>query len=792
MPDNPTDLFALAVVSLWVGAAPFRAGAETPEHGSEESEEVERPEESPRADDGQTTLQSGESAESEESDGERTVRTTARAPIPKFAAPRSTNVVDERQMERKQAQSITDALDEEPGNFVQSTNRGAGSVFLRGLVGPANLIYFDGVRFNQSTFRTGPNQYLNTVDPWALRRIEVVRGPGSVLYGSGAMGGVIQLFPRELPDDGPELRGRAFSESADLSTGGALDMGTEVRDVSLGAGGSFRQHGALRIGQGGNDDLVAPGEQGGRVPGSSFDESYFRSGVGAQLSDRSRLRLNYFLGAIEDATRVDRLGSGQVRTYDNRDDLLYATYEYDGVELVDELTWNLSYHRTEERVDRYTCETEPSRAEPEVQVATDLRDCAALERNVLRRHRVNEDTVQTVGTSAAASNQFLDRRLRVSAGLDIYGDTVESSRRDARAPDFAFTERDRGNFSSGSTYARTGVYTRGAYRLVRSGEHDLYLNAGTRVERFAASAPDVHEEIGDVSYQFTGLVGSAGVQYLYGTNFHSYLSWNQGFRAPNLQESTVLGNTGNFFEVPNDALGPERNDTFELGTKLDLPRLGRLTASAYVSLIDDKITREPADWNGETEIQGAPVRRRVNADTAYYTGADLSAETADVFGVSAFGFVSVIDGAVESDEPDASFEPGPLHDALGAADHYSNPRRLPPTQYQVGLEYAPSSVWYVRAFVLGAGAQTKLGPGDVDDLRICEVEPGVLASDAGRECSGTDAWATLNLRGGYAPWEFTRFDLSIENLTDRRYKYHGSGPPGPGIDATLMMTAETP
>jgi len=62
------------------------------------------------------------------------------------------------------------------------------------------LILVNGVRLNNSTFRFGPNQYLATIDPSSIDRIEVVRGPGSVLYGSDALGGVINIITRKRMD----------------------------------------------------------------------------------------------------------------------------------------------------------------------------------------------------------------------------------------------------------------------------------------------------------------------------------------------------------------------------------------------------------------------------------------------------------------------------------------------------------------------------------------------------------------------------------------------------------------
>ena len=52
-----------------------------------------------------------------------------------------------------------------PGVWVQKTNHGGGSPFIRGLVGNQILVLVDGIRLNNATLRYGPNQYLATVDP---------------------------------------------------------------------------------------------------------------------------------------------------------------------------------------------------------------------------------------------------------------------------------------------------------------------------------------------------------------------------------------------------------------------------------------------------------------------------------------------------------------------------------------------------------------------------------------------------------------------------------------------------
>jgi len=716
------------------------------------------------------------------------VVTTTRVPIPNFAADRSTNLVTQEDLQERQPININDALGEETGIFVQSTNRGAGTLFLRGQIGAENLIYVDGIRFNQTTFRTGPIQYLNTLDPWALERIEVLRGPGSVLYGSDALGGVVQLFPHKIPEKRTTtIDARGHFRTADMTHAAGIDAATRGEKFGALVGGSFKIHDDLRVGEHGGEDIIASSLDGNTLRQSDYDEYYFRGGIGYKLTDRSQLRVNYMGGNVLDAPRVDRLGRGEIRFYENRDDLVWFTYEHDGERVVDEIQFKLMAHRTTEAVTRYSCTR--SANDDGIEVTPRPVGCALLEDELVDRRRFNEDETLTLGTSLGFSSHIEPWRTRINWGAELYRDQViESERIDFRSPEFEPNLRDRGNFQPDSHTTQFGVYGFVEHTPFMTLNHEIVLRGGVRLDSIQAFAPNVTPELGDVEYDHLGVVGSAGVAWYYDTLSNVYFNWSQGFRSPNLQETTVLGDTGNFFEVPNPDLGPERSDTFELGTKLDFDGILRTSASIWASLLSDKITREAATLDGASEINGKPIRERVNRDSAYFYGADIELRSYPVFGVSAYGGASYIDGAVQADARDPNFEEGPLHSLLGGDDElWENPRRLTPIFYTAGLRYEPTSHWYTSFYVKGSASQNKVSPGDEADLRICEVSPGVLYDDLGQPCPGSDGWATLNLRGG-GQYKAVRFDLAFENLTDLRYRYHGSGYLAPGFNAMATLT----
>ncbi len=89
-----------------------------------------------------------------------------------------------------------------PGAQVQQTSAGQGAVILRGLTGNQVLLLVNGIPMNNGTYRDGPGQYLATIDAGTVEQIEAIRGLASVLYGSDAQGGALQLLTSPHPHTG--------------------------------------------------------------------------------------------------------------------------------------------------------------------------------------------------------------------------------------------------------------------------------------------------------------------------------------------------------------------------------------------------------------------------------------------------------------------------------------------------------------------------------------------------------------------------------------------------------------
>ena len=113
---------------------------------------------------------------------------------------------------------------------------------MRGLTGQQVLILIDGIRLNNSTFRTGPNQYFNTIDPGMVDSIQVIRGPQSVAWGSDAIGGAINIVTRRADPSGGNYFSPSFTNyfsTADVGNYSRANIEGSVGGLGVFGGASY-------------------------------------------------------------------------------------------------------------------------------------------------------------------------------------------------------------------------------------------------------------------------------------------------------------------------------------------------------------------------------------------------------------------------------------------------------------------------------------------------------------------------------------------------------------------------
>jgi len=640
-----------------------------------------------------------------------------------FDTPRAVSIVDPIQLAERQARTMVEALEREVGVLMQRTGAGQASPFVRGLTGPQTLILIDGIRLNNSTFRFGPNQYFATIDPGMIERVEVVRGPQSVLWGSDAIGGVINVVTRSADT---RLCNYAFGEFAERFS--TADSGSYSRanvEGSLGRFGVFGGASYLNV-----NNL----HRGGDLGTQEFtDYSQYAGDVKVDYLLDCHQMLTVALQHHEqmDVPRTDKWPREFRRFDPQQRDLGYVRWQ--GTDLcgpLDAFMLTVSFQQQKEGSIR--------RKPP-----TSLRE------------DVGEFIVGSTGANLVLVSD-LGIAGKLTYGVDWYHDDVdaETTRFDFGVDPPTATPQVP-QFPDDAWYERFGVFLEWDVELTRrlfavTGVRYSNIETGATVALFDPQDPTQPPVDTPINPNFQDWTASVGLTYELNPGLHLVGSVAEGFRAPTLDELTsVSTNVNEGIDIPNPSLKPEQSINYELGLKFDYERfrvqtfyfwtnLDGLLARQRVATIPDPL--DPTDT--------IDVLQRRNVAQAELNGYELGAEVLVTPRWSVYGNLTYLLGQNLTDNEPLS--------------------RIPPTQGLIGLRWRDQkhrSFFDLYAWLVAD--QDRLSARDVRDSRI---PPG-----------GTPGYGTLNLRFGKTLGRHHRFTLGIENLTNEAYRVHGSGVDGPGI-----------
>ncbi|GAK92745.1 TonB-dependent receptor [Nonlabens ulvanivorans] len=157
-------------------------------------------------------------------------------------------------------QTSADLLQQSGQVFVQKSQQGGGSPMIRGFSTNRLLITVDGVRMNTAIFRSGNLQNVISIDPLSVDRSEVILGPGSVVYGSDAIGGVMNFYTLkpQYQKDSIQITGSGLLRyaSANNENTGHLDFNIGGEKWASATSITVNFFNDLRMGSHGPDDYL--------------------------------------------------------------------------------------------------------------------------------------------------------------------------------------------------------------------------------------------------------------------------------------------------------------------------------------------------------------------------------------------------------------------------------------------------------------------------------------------------------------------------------------------------------
>ncbi len=659
----------------------------------------------------------------------------------------STQVITAQELAQTGERSLPRAIAKATGLFVQETNLGGGAPILRGLIGNQILIVVDGVRLNDSTTRGGPNQSLNGVDAATVERVEVIRGPNSVLYGSDALGGVILIWTKNQAALGPRAEGEP-THTVHSGWDAEYKSMYDGWNGSLYFGGATEKNGWLAIGALHDWDDVESAD--GTVANTGFHgQSWFGSWEHALATDR-RLRVTASRTRDFDVPRTDRLNAGFGQTQPADAEHLFKVQDRE--------RYQLTY--TDDR----------SGFADSMQVRLSLRKY--LEERQLRSftsssRRLEADDTETLGLGADWRKAIGESQL-LTWGFDADFDDVDSVRNNVNINTGVVTP-GLGAFAPRSEFLSTGVFLQDEIFSFEPFD----VTVGARYSYFEFEFEDTatgDTEDGD----FDALTGNLSVGREVAEGVRLVGTVASAFRAPNLADVARTATFAGGTELPNANLDPEESFYQELA--LDMQRDGWNAAiGVYRNDIQDTIGRLLVSDPDGVPGSGDEIYQRVNAGDAEYYGIEARGQLR--LGASdspwlAGAYVEYTRGEFgETLDPSTG---GPLQDVPAT--------RVPPLHGSVSLRYEPVTgpprlrslnglgIGWVELSLWWSSSQDRLSPFDLVDARI--------------DPSGTDGWTRLDLDlgGPLGPPEHgATWRLGLHNLADEAYRIHGSGFDSPGF-----------
>ena len=670
--------------------------------------------------------------------------------------PNTIKIVSPRDIEFQNPQTTADMLSMSGNVFIQKSQLGGGSPMIRGFATNRLLIVVDGVRMNTAIFRSGNLQNVISLDANALDHAEVIFGPGSVIYGSDAVAGVMSFYtlsPRLAYDGSPSFNAGAMTRfsSANMEKTGHLHFNLGFKNWGFLSSLTYTDFDDLVMGSNGPDEYLRPTYQ-ETVNGkdsvftnpdpkeqrySGYNQINFMQKVLFTPADKWELEYGFHYSTSSDVTRYDRLLRPRGSTlrsaewyYGPQDWMMHSlsAVNYSPNTIYDLSKVTAAYQFFEEsRHDRnLNSEDRTNRVEKVYAYSLNLDLLKELTDNSNLYYGA-EVVLNKVGSSGTTEN--------IITGVSL---------------------PDASRYPDGSTWNSYGAYV--TYKHQFSPQY--ILQTGMRYNYVTLDA-----EFDTTYYQFpfttaelrTGaLTGSAGLVWHPQSDWQVNLNLSTGFRAPNVDDlGKVFDSEPGSVVVPNPDLKPEYAYNAELGLMKVFGNSVEIDLTGFYTYLDNALVRRDFTLNGRDSIMydGAlsQVQAIQNAAYAHIWGveADLNINFADYFNF----------------RTQLNYQKGEEEDDGGSVTPL---RHAAPWFGKTELSFRKDKLWAsLYAVYNGEIAYGDLSPSEYEkDYLYAKDADGNIYSPS---------WYTLNLKLSYRLFDNIEVYFGVENITDQRYRPYSSG-----------------
>lgn len=668
-------------------------------------------------------------------------------------------------------QTAADLLGSSGEVFIQKSQQGGGSPIIRGFATNRLLYIIDGSRMNTAIFRGGNIQNVISLDPLVIENAEILFGPGSVVYGSDAIGGVMSFSTHKAQfsfNDSILIAGNAITRYSTANNEKTAHFNLKVGSKRWAMISSITNsnYGDLKMGNHGPEEYLKPFyvqriDSVDRVFSndnpliqnpSSYSQTNLMQKIRFKASNKLEFEYAFHLSETSEYSRYDRL----IET--NKNGIpIFAVWNYGPQKwmmnqlsakhsaenfIYDELSFRFAIQEFEEsRIDR---RLNNNRLRTQTEFVT--------------AYSFNTDFVKSIKNNKINYGLEAVKNDVTSEAIALNIKTNEKSVVSARYPI--------------SDWYNISAYTNFQHRI----KEKIILVAGARINNYGLNADFSNNlsffqfEQTNISLSSNRLTWNVGAVYIGPEELFISTNISSGFRAPNIDDmGKIFDFSATNIMVPNTELKSENANNFEINVSKNFKKTIKLDISAYYTYLDNAIVRRETQVNGKDSILYNDVMSKTfslqNAAFAEIMGTNFGIEIKLPHG---FSFTSRFNYQKGIEE----LEDGTTSPSRHAAPWFGLSR----------LTYTHNDLSFQFYAVYS---------GEVKHENLNEEEKQKLFIYA-KNSDGlpySPAWQTLNFKAMYQFNPNFTFSGGIENINDLRYRPYSSGIVAPGRNLVFSIRA---
>ncbi len=681
--------------------------------------------------------------------------------------------ITRKEIDKMNTENLADLLEKKGGISVQKSQFGGGSPNIRGFEANKILLVLDGIRLNNAIYRSGHLQNIITIDESVLESTEVIFGPSSVLYGSDALGGTINMSTKNIYfSDEPNIETSFFSRYASAYNGISSHQSFlyESKKFSVFNAISLKDYGDVKMGKNrrhGYDNWglmhFYVNEDGEIVMN---DDPNIQKNTGFQQLDIINKMLFKLSNEWRITTNVQYSTSSNVPRFDKLNDLSDVVCEICGNNKPKYLYW---YYGPQKRF-----------LSSVSFLGFENRKLFDKSEFILAYQKVNESRNQQ-----KVDDDILTKR---KESVDVYSLNTNFNKGDfsygtESIYNFVSSKTNTQQFGIGSTrYPADGSSTFSSalyFNYLKNLNKQLHLEVGLRntfsylFADFSDSIPrsSMGLEKSTISTNWNNLSGNIKATYYPSDSWKISTVFSKGFHAPNIDDMAKVFVKGDNITVPNINLEPEIVYSQEFFLSKE-SMLGVFYFNGFFTQIKNAIIKDSTQVNLNASIEGAPEllsSEVVYEGEEYYAFSNQNTKRADILGCT-FGFESQLTTQINL-KGDVNFTKG-----INKNDDLPVPH-IPPVFGKISLKKTGEKLSldfnYQYSFKKNPDEFDFAG---VDNLDETPYEIINLSSDSQTtNYYGLPRWSTLNFSLNYNFSKNINCQFSVNNILDEHYKSFGSG-----------------